>query len=106
MKRFGDLAVAILAVLVVAGVLMLLQLFNSLAELVTTTYGWAVMTKLLLVSLLFAVAGINKIVLVPKISLQGGTAKLRNSIRYEMIMATAIMLVTAYLSTAIGPAEQ
>lgn len=105
MKRFGNLAIAILGVLLVAAVIMLLQLFNSFSELVTTAYGLAIMLKLLLVAVIFTLAGINKLYLVPKINSEGGAGKLRSSIRYEMIVATTVLMVTAYLSTVVGPVE-
>jgi putative copper export protein len=51
------------------------------------------------------VAGINKLMLVPRIVSEGNTVKLRASIRYEMLVATMILLMTSYLSTVIGPPE-
>lgn len=103
MKRFGDIAVVILSVLVIAGVLMLLQLIRSPSEMITTAYGISLIAKLILVGVIFCVAAINKLILVPRIIEQGGVAGLRASIRYEIILASLILVLTSYLSTLIGP---
>lgn len=103
MKRFGNIAVVILTMLVVAGVLMLLQLINSFDEMISTAYGQSLLFKLLLVGGIFGVAAINKLVLVPRIIEQNAVAKLRTSIRYEIFFASLILMLTAYLSTLIGP---
>lgn len=103
MKRFGDIAVVILAMLVIAGVLMLLQFISSLGEMISTAYGLSLLFKLLLVGGLLCVAAINKLVLVPRIIEKNGVAKLRASIRLEMLFASLILMLTAYLSTLIGP---
>ena len=103
MKRFGDIAVVILSVLVIAGALMLLQLIRSPNEMITTAYGLSLLSKLILVGIMFCVAAANKLILVPRIIEQGGIVRLRTSIRYEMILASLILVLTSYLSTLIGP---
>lgn len=103
MKRFGDIAVVILSVLVIAGVLMLLQLISSPNEMITTAYGLSLLAKLFLVGVILCLAAINKLILVPRIIEQNGAAKLRVSIRYEMLLASLILILTSYLSTLIGP---
>lgn len=103
MKRFGDIAVVILGVLVVAGVLMLLQLLDSPAELISTAYGNLLIAKLLLVVAMMSLAAANKLLLVPRIVVQNSAEKLRVYIRFEILLATAILMLTSYLSTIIGP---
>lgn len=105
MKRFGDTAIGILLVLFGAGVLMALQLFNSLQEVFGTAYGLAMLVKLVFVLVLLGIAAINKLVLVPRLNEQEGVKKLSASFRVEMLAASLVLLVTAYLSTLIGPAE-
>jgi copper resistance protein D len=103
MKRFADNAVVVLAVLVIAGVLMLLQLIASPNEMITSAYGLSLLVKFLLVAAMLGVAAINKLFLVPRIISQTDAGKLRTSIRYEMLLAALILMLTAYLSTVIGP---
>ena len=104
MQRFGDLAIGIVAVLFVAGALMAWQLIGSFDALLHTSYGQALLLKLLLVLGLLGIAGINKLLLVPGLSTADGASKLGASIRYEMLAATLVLIVTAYFSTIIGPA--
>lgn len=104
MKRFGDFAMGIVACLAGAGVLLAWQLLASVEELVTTAYGLALLLKLLLVLVLLAIAGLNKLYLVPRLEQAGGAAALARSIRMEILAATLILTVTAYFSTVVGPA--
>jgi len=105
MKRFGDMALGIVAVLFIAGGLMAWQLVGSVEALLHTTYGLALLLKLLLVVVLLGIAGINKLILVPRLSETDGARKLGTSIRVEIFAATLVLLVTAYFATIIGPAE-
>jgi|APSaa5957512535_1039671.scaffolds.fasta_scaffold58207_2 copper resistance protein D len=105
MKKFGDNAIAIVLVLIGAGVLMLLELFNSLAELFTTAYGLALLAKLVLVLAIMAIAAINKLKLTPGLQSEEGVSPLRNSIRVEALVALLILVVTSYFSTLVGPAD-
>ncbi|MDD9890939.1 MAG: CopD family protein [Gammaproteobacteria bacterium] len=105
MKRFGDNAIVIVLVLIIAGVLMLLELFHSLAEIFTTPYGIALLVKLLLVTGILAIAAINKFRLTPAIQSERGVLVLRRSIAIESIVAVLILIVTSYFSTIVGPAD-
>ncbi len=105
LKRFGDNAIVILLTLVIAGTLMLLELLDSPRELFNTGYGQALLVKFALVLALFCVAAINKLYLVPALGQSDSVKKLQASIRYEILLAATILVVTAYLSTLIGPAE-
>lgn len=105
MKKFGDNAIAIVLILIVAGVLMLLELFHSLAEIFSTPYGIALLVKLVLVVGIFAIAAINKLRLSPGIKTEGGVLALRRSITVESIVALLILVVTSYFSTIVGPAD-
>lgn len=107
MIRFGDHARLILLVLTAAGLLMLWQLLESVGELVQTAYGLSLLLKFALVAGLMAVAAINRFTLVPHLG-DGDTViadKLAASIRLEMLLAVLILLVTAYLSTLVGPMQ-
>lgn len=105
LKRFGDDAIGILLLLVLSGTLMLLQVLQQPAELISSAYGISLLSKLLLVLALVGVAAINKLYLVPQLVSATAIVKLRRSIRYEMLLASLILLLTSYLSTIIGPME-
>lgn len=103
LKRFGDNAIVILAVLFIAGLLMLLELLESPFDLVRTEYGVALLIKLGLVVGILAVAALNKLILVPELLRSESVVRLQASIRYEIALAAAILVVTSYLSTIVGP---
>ena len=110
MSRFGDHARYMLAVLVVAGGLMLWQLLSSPMELLQTAYGLSLKAKFVLVVGLMLVAAANRFTLVPALAkgdtdAQPALRKLSSSIRLEMALAVIILLITAYLSTLVGPMD-
>lgn len=105
LRQFGRDAIAILALLFVAGVLMLFDLLDSPRELISTDYGLALLTKFALVLAILGIAAMNRLVLVPKLSHGGGVSRLQASLRYEIAVAMAILVVTAYLATIVGPAD-
>jgi len=104
LKRFGDNAIVILCVLFLGGVLMLYELLESPMALFNTNYGLALLVKLVLVLLILGVAAMNKLIIVPELLSSGSTASLQSSIRFELAIAVAILIVTSYLSTVVGPA--
>ena len=105
MKRFGNNATAVVLVLIVAGVLMLFELFHSISEVFTTPYGQVFLIKLILVFFIFGIAGVNKLKLTPGLVNDGGVVLLRNSIRIEIVVAILILCATSYFSTIVGPSE-
>jgi len=105
MKKFGNNAIAIVLVLIIAGVLMCFELFHSLSELFTTAYGQALLVKLTFVLMVFAIAALNKLKLTPDLHNEGAVLTLRNSIRLESVVALFILIVTSYFSTIVGPVD-
>ena len=105
LKRFGNNAIVILVALLLGGGLMVFELLESPMALINTDYGLALLMKLVLVLLILGVAAMNKLMLVPVLISSGSTAKLQSSIRIELAIAVAILVVTSYLSTIVGPAE-
>ena len=102
-KAFGDWAVFMVAVLIIAGGFMLLDLFGSIDEIFSTDYGTVVLVKLSLVIAILGIAVINRIRLTPNIVSQKGVGQFRNSLKIEIFVALLILSVTTYLSTAVGP---
>ncbi|MDX5328594.1 MAG: CopD family protein [Marinobacter sp.] len=103
MDRFGQTAVAFVGALVICGVLMILLLVQPLSGLINSAYGWLLLIKLSLVSLLLVLGAINKFCLVPRLAWPGYTRRLRQSITAEMTLGLAILIVTAVLTTSVGP---
>ncbi|MEQ8407743.1 MAG: CopD family protein [Gammaproteobacteria bacterium] len=103
MRRFGDQAMVIVAVLLASGIGLLIALLNSPLQLLTTSYGQALAIKIGLVGILLGLAALNRFVLVPKLLQPGTNIALRRAIKMEMLMATLILLLTAFLSTLVGP---
>jgi len=104
LERFSKHAVVIVSLLLLSGLALMLSLIHSAAELFTTVYGMALMLKILLVIGLLAIAAVNKYFIVPRLLLQTNTAQFQRSVSLEIIVAILLLLLTAYLSTALGPA--
>ena len=105
MRAFGKYGVYFVSALVFTGVFLLFQLLSSIWEFVTTSYGNAVLLKLVLVVFLLVLAAINKFRLSPSIEKNGAVLKLRNSILLEIVFSTVIAAITTYFTTVIGIAH-
>ena len=81
------------------------ELLDSPFDLIHTGYGVVLLVKLVLVAAILAVAAINKLVLVPSMLASVSISRLQTSIRVELAIAAAILIVTSYLSTVVGPAS-
>ncbi|WP_346837543.1 CopD family protein [Microbulbifer sp. SAOS-129_SWC] len=101
MQAFGRLAAWLVALLILCGTWILITLLGSFAALVQSGYGLALCLKMLLVGALLLLAAQNKWRLVPQ--LPATTAALSRSIRAEILLGAIILLVTALLSTLVGP---
>jgi putative copper resistance protein D len=105
MKEFGKYGAYFVSAILLSGTFLLFQLFGSVSEFVTTSYGNAVLLKLVLVVFLLVLAAINKFRLSPSIEKNGAVLKLRNSILLEIVFATVIAAITTYFTTVIGIAH-
>jgi putative copper export protein len=113
--RFGSVAVAVVGLLVLAGIIVLGTLLGSASELWHSGYGRTASIKLALVGCLLAFAAFNKLRLTPRLNsgrrVPGSRAAgesaparaLRRSIGAEMALAGAIFLATAALTSLSGP---
>ena len=104
LERFSKHAVLIVSLLLLSGLTMMLSLIHSMAELFTTAYGIALTLKILLVIGLLGIAAVNKLIIVPRLLLRADAAHFQRSVRVEIAVAVILLLLTAYLSTALGPA--
>ncbi len=81
--------------------MLLFNLLEDPATLLTTTYGVLLLGKLLMAGCLLALAALNKFRLVP--ALTGQTrAPLQISIGFELLLALTIIVLTAMLTTLTG----
>jgi len=104
LERFSKHAILIVSLLLISGLTLMLSLIHSITELFTTTYGLALLFKLLLVFGLLGIAALNKFSIVPKLLLQTDVAKFQRSLQIEIAVAAVLLLMTACLSTVFGPA--
>jgi putative copper resistance protein D len=104
-RRFGRLAVIVVAMIVLVGVCVLWRLLGNVSELWSGAYGRAFTLKIAFVSVLLAVAAFNKLHLTPRLVANEPLAvsTLRRSLVFEMIIAAAILLISATLTTLLGP---
>jgi copper transport protein len=120
--RFSTLAAAALAAVVLTGLLRAVAEVGSIDSLLTTAYGVTLLVKIALVVVLIALGALNRFALVPALagrrdrpdaapgappaseSGAPGLRSLRWSVRSELVVAAAILAVTASLS-GLAPAR-
>lgn len=102
MRRFGQLALGFVALLLLSGVYLLFELLSSPAELFTDTYGRYMLLKLFFVALLLGLATVNKFRLVPALNQHRGRNKLQASISLELLAVLLILVLVSVLTSVIG----
>lgn len=106
MHRFGNIALVVVLMLLATGGWVALELFTFPAELVTTAYGRSFLIKISLVMGLLSFALWHKARLVPSLLHRPSSAhSLKRSIRIETFVGIAVLIATAILTTAVGPAH-
>ncbi len=103
--RFGTAAVFVVVGLIAAGATLLWLLLGGFGDLPGTTYGRLAALKLMFVAGLLCFAAFNKLRLTPRLlgGDLGAVRSLRTSIRFELLLGTLILTVTAALTTLAGP---
>lgn len=99
---FGKVALYIVIGLVLCGAALLYILLKNWEALLDTLYGNVLIFKLAWVSMLLALAAINKLCLTPQLDQEVMRIKLRWAIVLEMYLGLSILMLTAYLSTIVG----
>jgi copper resistance protein D len=103
--RFSAIALGMVGALLAAGVLLLWLMLGRWSALLGTGYGRTAFVKVSLVACLIGCAGSNKLWLTPRLA--GGDHRalrwLRTSIAVEQVLAAAVLIVTAVLTTLMGP---
>ena len=99
--RFGVVASATVPVLIIVGGYMGYQLVGSFTALAGTSYGQAMIIKVLLVGLLLGLAAANKLRFIPALRTGDPAAAnhLSKSISVEWIVILAVLGMTAVLTT-------
>lgn len=101
--RFGHLAVAFVPILIFAGLLMSYVLVGSIAALIGTGYGQALIVKVAVFAVLLSLGALNKSHFVPK--LMNGDAQaaqhLSRSILFEWGAVVIILFTTAILTSIL-----
>jgi copper resistance protein D len=105
--RFGKIALYLVAALIAVGALLLYRLLGSVSALWISAYGRMLSLKLLLVIVLLSAAALNKLRLTPRLAAgdAGAGVRLRRSIGAEMLVGGSILLVTAALTSFVGPSD-
>ena len=105
LHRFDRIASGTVAILVLAGLTFAWLMVGSVAGLFGTAYGWTLIAKLVIVTGLLGLAAKNKLRLVPALASgdPSASARLRCSIRMEIITVALILLATATLTSITTP---
>jgi putative copper export protein len=103
--RFGKAALAVVGVLVLAGLFALSRFLGHAPELWISPYGRVMCVKLAFVAGLLSLAAFNKMTLTPRLLAGDASAlrSLRRSVHAEAALAAFILITTAALTTLIGP---
>lgn len=103
LSRFSSRATLMVAVLLIAAFYLLLNLLVAPRDLFESAYGISLLIKILLVCGLLALAALNRWWLVPQLTDSSALLRIRRSILTEIVIALLVLVVTAILSTVIGP---
>ncbi|MEQ3624195.1 MAG: CopD family protein [Celeribacter sp.] len=102
-ERFGQAALVMVGLLVVAGVSLLWLLTGDPLAAVSQPWGRLVAIKLMIVSILLALAALNKLRLTPILAATGDGRPLLRSIRWEMATFVLILVITAIFTSLFAP---
>jgi len=96
LRRFSTLAVPVVALIALSGLVLAVVQLESFGALIDTGYGNILLAKLVLVSLLLALAALNRLVFTPAIAREfHRTRPLQRSIALEFVLMIAIFGLVA-----------
>lgn len=104
-EQFGKMATIIVPVLILAGIVLTYILVGSVDNMLTSSYGLALLTKVIFVGVLLIFAAANKLRFVPGLrdGEQMAARKLSRSIRLEWIAIVGILVTTAVFTSVFAP---
>lgn len=105
MHEFGKQASVLVALLLLAGVGVAYTLEQSIENLFFSSHGNILLLKLGGVAAILGLAALHKLRLVPSLTNSQSALALRRSISIEMGIAMLILIITAVLSTLVGPSH-
>lgn len=103
MHQYGQIAMVIVAILIICGGILIVQLLGSVGELFTSGYGQLVLLKLTLVSSMLLLGAWHKFSLVPELLRSHNPSPLKKSIALEGFICIGVLLVTSIFTTLVGP---
>lgn len=113
-ERFGQIAWAILAIMLLSGIPLLWIIAGGPLSLTDDTHGRLLLVKLVMVALMMALGALHKFVLVAGLrsaiqaqdqeNVSDSRRLLARSIRSETLLAVLVLLLTATMTTVTGPA--
>ena len=103
MTDFGRMAGFLVTTLLLIGVYMAIKLFTSPGDLIQSQYGLIFLGKMLVVGLLLLLAARHRFILVPAMEDADDKAQLKRSINIEIVLASALLLITSVLTSLVGP---
>ena len=104
MHKFGQIASVLVAILIVLGTYLAIALVGDFEQLTGTSYGQLLIVKLLLVIHILMLAAFHKFIVVPSLikKIESRTSLIA-SIKVEMTIGVAVLLITGILTTLLGP---
>lgn len=105
-RRFSKLALVSSALLGVTGVITAWRHLGALDALWTTSYGWALIVKLLIVAVIVGFGFYNWRFATPGLSAGSGDARLARASVREVSLGLVVLMVTAVLVSLPAPAER
>ena len=102
---FSRLAVAVVGVLVLAGVYLAVVRLPALSDLWETGYGNVLLLKLAIVAIALVWGGVHHMFVRPRLE-AGGQPRVRASLVGESAVAVGVLLAAAILTNVAPPAEQ
>ena len=101
--NFGVYAIIYISLLIITGLIFSYILLGGILPLITSAYGYVLLIKISLVSIILFVGAINKFKIVPLIKIDqiNGQNKLNKSIQIEILIIFIILLFTSILTTSL-----
>lgn len=101
--RFGQAAMLIVPILMLAGVLMAWLILGSLSALITTGYGLTLLLKVALVGVVFGLAAAHKLRFIPQMRAGDRHAAVHfaQSIKIETLVMLGVLITTATLTSVM-----
>ncbi|WP_339773077.1 CopD family protein [uncultured Paraglaciecola sp.] len=103
MHQFGQVAMFIVASLIVCGAILIFMLVDSIGELFTSRYGQLLLLKLTLVASMLLLGAWHKFSLVPELIRNQNPSPLKKSIAIEGLIGIGVLITTSIFTTLVGP---